>query len=146
MTMPTVTPPRAERGFSLVEAMVSLVVISVGMIGMAALYGQGLGAGRTAMYRTIAVNLAAELGKSRTENAVGWGMGFGAGGAVAGAALGIVGALVLSIPAVIAAPLFVIPATAGGAFLGLRMGRGPFQRVVDRARQAAEGILDRLED
>jgi type IV pilus assembly protein PilV len=51
----------SSAGFSLVEAMVSLVVISVGMIGMAALYGQGLGAGRTALYRTLAVNLAADM-------------------------------------------------------------------------------------
>jgi type IV pilus assembly protein PilV len=61
MTMHPRPPRRAELGFSLVEALVSLVVISVGMIGMAALYGQGLGAGRTAMYRTIAVNLAADM-------------------------------------------------------------------------------------
>lgn len=50
-----------QSGFSLIEAMVSLVVISVGMIGIAALYGQGLGAGRTAMYRTQAVNLASDM-------------------------------------------------------------------------------------
>jgi type IV pilus assembly protein PilV len=50
-----------ELGFSLIEAMVSLVVLSVGMIGIAALYGQGLGAGRTALYRTQAVNLAADM-------------------------------------------------------------------------------------
>jgi type IV pilus assembly protein PilV len=48
-------------GFSLVEALVSLVVISVGMIGVAALYGQGLNAGSTALYRTVAVNLAADM-------------------------------------------------------------------------------------
>ena len=48
-------------GFSLVEAMVSLVVLSVGMIGIAALYGQGLSAGRTALYRTQAVNLVADM-------------------------------------------------------------------------------------
>jgi len=52
---------RIQAGFSLVEAMVSLVVISVGMIGIASLYGQGLGAGRTALYRTQAVNLAADM-------------------------------------------------------------------------------------
>jgi type IV pilus assembly protein PilV len=50
-----------QTGFSLIEALVSLVVISVGMIGIAALYGQGLGAGRTALYRTIAVNLASDM-------------------------------------------------------------------------------------
>ena len=48
-------------GFSLVEAMVTLVVLSVGMIGIARFYGQGLGAGRTALYRTLAVNLAADM-------------------------------------------------------------------------------------
>ncbi len=50
-----------QAGFSLIEAMVSLVVVSVGMIGIAALYGQGLSAGRTALYRTQAVNLAADM-------------------------------------------------------------------------------------
>ena len=41
--------------------MVSLVVLSVGMIGIAALYAQGLGAGRSALYRTQAVNLVADM-------------------------------------------------------------------------------------
>jgi type IV pilus assembly protein PilV len=50
-----------QYGFSLIEAMVTLVVLSVGMIGIASLYGQGLGAGRTALYRTQAVNLAADM-------------------------------------------------------------------------------------
>jgi type IV pilus assembly protein PilV len=54
-------PGSTERGFSLIEAMVSLVVISVGMIGIAALYGQGLRAGGTALYRTQAVNLASDM-------------------------------------------------------------------------------------
>ena len=48
-------------GFGLVESLVALVVISVGMIGIAALYGQGLGASRTALYRTQAVNFAADM-------------------------------------------------------------------------------------
>jgi type IV pilus assembly protein PilV len=50
-----------QSGFSLIEALVSLIVISVGMIGIASLYGQGLGASRTALYRTQAVNLAADM-------------------------------------------------------------------------------------
>jgi len=50
-----------QQGFSLIEALVSLVVISVGMIGIASLYGQGLGASRTALFRTQAVNLAADM-------------------------------------------------------------------------------------
>jgi type IV pilus assembly protein PilV len=56
-----VTPLNRQTGFSLVEALVSLIVISVGMIGIAALYGQGLGASRTALYRTQAVNLASDM-------------------------------------------------------------------------------------
>ena len=51
----------AQRGFGLVESLVALVVISVGMIGIAALYGQGLRASGTALYRTIAVNLASDM-------------------------------------------------------------------------------------
>jgi type IV pilus assembly protein PilV len=48
-------------GFSLIEALAALLVLSVGLIGMAALFGQGLGAARTALHRTIAVNLVAEM-------------------------------------------------------------------------------------
>jgi type IV pilus assembly protein PilV len=50
-----------QSGFGLVEALVALVVVSVGMIGIAVLYGQGLGASRTALYRTQAVNLASDM-------------------------------------------------------------------------------------
>jgi type IV pilus assembly protein PilV len=50
-----------SRGFSLVEVLVALVVMSVGMLGIAALYLEGLRAGRTALYRTTAVTLAADM-------------------------------------------------------------------------------------
>ena len=62
---------RKSAGFSLVEAMVSLIVISVGMIGIAALYGQGLSAGRTALSRTVAVNLAATMAENIRVNRLG---------------------------------------------------------------------------
>lgn len=55
------TPLIKEQGFGLVESLVALVVVSVGMIGIAALYGQGLSASRTALYRTQAVNLASDM-------------------------------------------------------------------------------------
>lgn len=55
------TPMHAQRGFSLIEAMVALLVLSVGLIGIAALHTQGLSASRTALYRTTAVNLAADM-------------------------------------------------------------------------------------
>ena len=51
----------SQYGFGLVESLVALVVVSVGMIGIAVLYGQGLGASRTALYRTQAVNLASDM-------------------------------------------------------------------------------------
>lgn len=52
---------RPERGFTLIEALVALLVLSVGLIGVAALHGQGLNASRTAFYRTQAVNLSADM-------------------------------------------------------------------------------------
>ena len=45
------------------EVLVALVVMSVGMLGIAALYLEGLRAGRTALYRTTAVTLASACGK-----------------------------------------------------------------------------------
>ncbi len=53
--------PRHSRGFTLIEALVALVVLSIGLLGIAALYLDSLRAGRTAIYRTQAVNLAADL-------------------------------------------------------------------------------------
>lgn len=50
-----------QRGFTLLESLISLVVLSIGMLGIAALYVEGLRAGRTAVYRTTAVTLAADL-------------------------------------------------------------------------------------
>ena len=69
-----------QSGFSLIEAMVSLVVVSVGMIGIAALYGQGLGATRTALSRTQAVNLAADMADRIRSNRQG-GASYGGPGA-----------------------------------------------------------------
>ena len=74
------SPKENQSGFSLIEAMVSLVVVSVGMIGIAALYGQGLGAGRTALYRTQAVNLAADMADRIRVNRQG-GAAYGGAGA-----------------------------------------------------------------
>ena len=42
-----------SKGFSLVEVLVALVVMSVGMLGIAALYLEGLRAGRTALRRVL---------------------------------------------------------------------------------------------
>jgi type IV pilus assembly protein PilV len=55
-------PRRAnEQGVSLVEALVALVVMSVGMLGIASLYVASLKANRTALVRTQAVLLVNDM-------------------------------------------------------------------------------------
>lgn len=56
-----ITSASQFRGFSIVEALVALVVLSIGMLGIAALYVESLRAGRSAIYRTQAVNLATDM-------------------------------------------------------------------------------------
>ena len=52
---------RGARGFSLIEVLVALVVLSVGLLGIAALYVTSVSSGRTATLRGQAVLLAADL-------------------------------------------------------------------------------------
>jgi type IV pilus assembly protein PilV len=52
---------RSIAGFSLVEALVALVVLSIGMLGIAALHVESLRSGRTALTRTTAITLAADM-------------------------------------------------------------------------------------
>lgn len=53
--------PSSQEGFTLVEAMVALVVLAVGMLGIAGLYVTSLRSGGGAIYRMQAVNLASDL-------------------------------------------------------------------------------------
>lgn len=48
-------------GFSLIEVLVALVVLSIGMLGIAALHIDGVRTGYSALQRTHAVNLAADM-------------------------------------------------------------------------------------
>ena len=50
-----------QRGFSLVEVLIALVIMSVGMLGIAGLYVQTMQAGRTSMLRHHAVTLAGDV-------------------------------------------------------------------------------------
>lgn len=59
------------QGFSLVEVMVALVVLSVGMLGIAAMYGHGLAAARSAQTRTQALNLATDMADRIRANRLG---------------------------------------------------------------------------
>jgi type IV pilus assembly protein PilV len=70
---------RGQRGFTLLEVLVALVVIAVGMLGIAVMYVEGLKAERTSIFRTNAVNLVADLADRIRANAA-------ATGAYAGAA------------------------------------------------------------
>ncbi len=54
-------PTVGQRGFSLVEVLIALVIMSVGMLGIAGLYVQSMQAGRTSMFRHHAVTLAGDV-------------------------------------------------------------------------------------
>jgi len=60
---PGAMPKRVHRqqGFSLIEVLIALIVMSVGMLGIAGLYVQSLQAGRTSMFRHQAVALAGDV-------------------------------------------------------------------------------------
>ena len=58
---PVKRPPALLRGFSLVEMMVALVVLSVGMLGVASLFATSLRSGSSAIARMQAVSLANDL-------------------------------------------------------------------------------------
>jgi type IV pilus assembly protein PilV len=53
--------PHPQLGFTLIETMVALLVISVGMIGVAALHGQALSSSGVALRRSIAIGLASDI-------------------------------------------------------------------------------------
>lgn len=50
-----------SRGFTIVEVLVALVVLAIGMLGIAGLYVITLGSGSSAINRMQAVNLAADI-------------------------------------------------------------------------------------
>ncbi len=52
---------KKQRGFSLIEVLVTIVILSTGMLGIAALYVESLKSGHTALARTKAINLAADM-------------------------------------------------------------------------------------
>lgn len=52
---------RRQRGFSLVEVLIALVIMSVGMLGIAGLYVTSMQAGRTSLLRHNAVTLAGDV-------------------------------------------------------------------------------------
>ena len=63
--------PARCAGFSLVESLVALLVLSIGMLGIAALHVEGLRSARTALTRTNAVTLAADMADRIRANRLG---------------------------------------------------------------------------
>lgn len=58
----TITPLRVQySGFSLVEVLIALVIMSVGMLGIAGLYVESMQAGRTSIFRHNAVTIASDV-------------------------------------------------------------------------------------
>lgn len=57
-----------QRGVTIVEGLVALVILSVGMLGIASLYVASLKTGRTALIRTQAVNLVNDMLDSMRAN------------------------------------------------------------------------------
>ena len=53
--------PARQSGFSLVEVLIALIIMSVGMLGIASLFVQSMQAGRTSMFRHHAVTMAGDV-------------------------------------------------------------------------------------
>jgi type IV pilus assembly protein PilV len=79
----TFTSRPGSKGFSLVEVLVALLVISIGMLGLAALYVETLRLNRTAIYRTQAVTLASDMAERIRAN-TGGAAGYAGAGADSG--------------------------------------------------------------
>jgi type IV pilus assembly protein PilV len=67
------------RGFSLIEVLIALIIMSVGMLGIAGLYVHGMQAGRTSTFRHHAVTLAGDVADRIRANPLGRGAYEGAG-------------------------------------------------------------------
>lgn len=58
---PAQTVGSRQKGFTLIEVLIALIIMSVGMLGIASLYVQSMQAGRTSLFRHNAVTLAGDV-------------------------------------------------------------------------------------
>ncbi len=98
-------PNNQQTGFTLVEAMVSLVVLAVGMLGVAALYVESLRSDHMSVSYTNAVTMAADMADRIRANALGVNgyIGAGNGNGTAGGNNNCVNGIVDCTPAQLAA-------------------------------------------
>jgi type IV pilus assembly protein PilV len=61
--------PDRARGFSLIEVLVAVVVLSIGLLGLAALQVSGLRVGQSSFYRAQAAQLATDMADRLRANA-----------------------------------------------------------------------------
>lgn len=73
-------PPGKITGFTLIEVLIALIIMSVGMLGIAGLYVHSMQAGRTSMLRHNAVTLAGDIADRIRANPIA-GAAYGLGGA-----------------------------------------------------------------
>ncbi len=64
----TVHRYRASRGFSLLEALIGFMILSIGMLGIASLQGISLKVGKTSVYGSVAMMKVEELFESMRAN------------------------------------------------------------------------------
>jgi len=64
-------PKYDQRGFTLLEVMIAMVIFSIGMLGLAGLQARGLQSNTTAQYRTIATIQAYDMADRIRANARG---------------------------------------------------------------------------
>ena len=72
-------PQQRVQGFTLIEVLIALIILSVGMLGIAGLYVHSMRAGRTSMCRHHAVTLAGDVADRIRANPRAFGAYAGAG-------------------------------------------------------------------
>lgn len=60
-TTNTLAASNRNQGFTLVEVLIAMIILSVGMLGIAGLYVHSMQAGRTSLFRHHAVTLAGDI-------------------------------------------------------------------------------------
>ena len=60
---------KRQNGFNLVEVLIALIIMSIGMLGIAGLYVNSLQTGRTSMFRHQAITLAGDVADRIRANA-----------------------------------------------------------------------------